>query len=397
MERLKRDEIKARIERFQGYMRDAGISGAVILQNVDRFYFSGTIQNSTLFIPSQGDPVLVVHKSFERAKQESPLDHIAKGRPKDIKEIIAGLGIRPDGDVIGMELDVVPVGIYLRYQKILDGFRILDISEAIRKTRMIKSDYEIEQLKRATKVLDENLYEVQEILKPGITEIEVDAYLGYLIRKKGHMGMMRMRGWNQEMMYVHVLSGKTGAMISFLNSPQGGDGTCPAMAQGAGFKVIQENEPITIDHGVCINGYISDETRTFVIGKLSDDLLKAHECSKEIHNFFLENARPGVYCHDLYFNALDIAKNRGVDEYFMGYGEGKVRFIGHGVGLEIDEYPLIAPHFKEPLQERMVLAFEPKFIIPGKGAIGLEDMYLINASKAERITRIEQQIFEIRP
>ena len=140
---------------------------------------------------------------------------------------------------------------------------------------------------------------------------------------------------------------------------------------------------------------MADEARTFVIGKLSDQFKKAHECSKEIHNFFYENAKPGIPCYELYNKAMNIAKDWGLEEYFMGYGEGKVRFVGHGVGLEIDEYPIIAPHFKDPLQPGMVIAFEPKFIIPEKGAVGIEDMYLIRESRAERITQTEQIVFEI--
>ena len=184
-------------------------------------------------------------------------------------------------------------------------------------------------------------------------------------------------------------------MISFLDSPQGGNGTCPAMAQGAGYKPITENEPIEIDHGVCINGYIGDEARTFVIGKLPDELRRAHDCSREIHESFRENARPGAYCHELYSKSVEMVKKWNLEEYFMGYGEGKVKFVGHGVGLEIDDYPIIAPHFKFPLKEGMVIAFEPKFIIPDRGAVGIEDMYVIGQSEAERISQIEQDIFQI--
>jgi len=390
-ERIGKDEIKMRIERFQKYLKDQGIGGAIILQNVDRYYFTGTIQSSTLFIPAEGEEVLIVHKGIERAMEESPLKNIAKGNPSQVRDVIREYKV--GSDKIGMELDVVPVNVYMRYKRYLGNAEIVDVSPLIRKTRMIKSEYEISQVRKAASILDENMRQVIEILKPGVTEIEVDAYLGYLIRKKGHMGMMRMRGWNQEMMYVHVLSGRTGSMASFLDSPQGGAGTCPAMAQGAGYKRIERNEPIEIDHGICINGYIGDQSRTYVIGDLDDKLKKAHECSHEIHRFFMENARPGIYCNELYNEAIRIASSWGLDEYFMGYGDGKVKFIGHGIGLEIDDFPVISPNFKEPLQENMTLSLEPKFVFPDKGVVGLEDMYLVKRDGVERITGIEQRIF----
>jgi len=388
-------EIYERIRRLQDYLKKNEILGALILQNVDRYYFSGTIQNSTLFIPSEGEPFLFVHKGLSRAKKESPLKNIIMAKQSQIPEILKKEGVKLD--CIGMELDVVPVNIYQRYKKIFNESEIVDISHIIRKVRMIKSEYEISQIRKAAQILDENLYEVQKILKVGVTELEIDAYLGYLIRKKGHIGMMRMRAWNQEMMYVHVLSGKNGSIVSFLDSPQGGAGVSPAIAQGASFKEIRENEPIVIDHGICINGYIGDQTRTFVIGRLPEILEKAHECSYEIHKFFLENAKPGIYCNELYQKAVDIAESWGLEEYFMGYGEGKVKFIGHGIGLEIDEYPIISPIFKEPLQKGMVLSLEPKFVFPDMGIVGMEDIYLIKESGAERITAIEQKVFEIKP
>ncbi len=390
---IESQEIYNRIDRFQNYLKDLELSGALILQNVDRFYFSGTLQNSTLFIPAEGEAILIVHKAFSRATQESPLKNIVSEKPSNIKKVLQDYGIKTDR--IGMELDVLPVNIYLKYKRILEPSEITDISHIIRKTRMIKSEYEIAQIKKAAQILDENLYEVQKILKPGITELEVDAYLGYLIRKKGHIGMMRMRGWNQEMMYVHVLSGKGGAIASFLNSPQGGTGISPAIAQGASYKKIERNEPIQIDHGICINGYIGDQTRTFVIGELADILKKAHDCSYEIHHFFAENAKIGTTCDSLYHGAVKIAKDWRLDDYFMGFGDGKVRFIGHGIGLEIDEYPIISPHFKEPLQEGMVLSLEPKFVFPDLGVVGMEDIYLIG-EHTQRITNIEQKVFEIK-
>ncbi len=391
---ISKQEIYRRVNKFQNILKELDVSGAIILQNVDRFYFSGTIQNATLFIPMEGDPILFVYKGLERAKYESPLNNIIKVKSAiNIKEIINEYGIKIKR--LGMELDVVPVNIYLKYKKIFFDSEILDISEFIRKIRMIKSQYEIAQIKKASSILDLDFKSVRNILKPGITEIEVDAFLGYMARKNGHMGIMRMRGWNQEMIYAHVLSGVTGGMISFLDSPQGGDGTSPAMAQGAGFKEINYNEPIEIDHGVCINGYISDESRTFVIGKLPDKLKKAHDCSWELHRFLEENAKPGILCHELYHKAINIVKDWGLEEYFMGYSEGKVKFIGHGVGLEIDEYPIISPIFVNPLQEGMVMAFEPKFVFPDKGVVGLEDVYLVKDAGLERITLTEQKVFEI--
>jgi Xaa-Pro dipeptidase len=144
-----------------------------------------------------------------------------------------------------------------------------------------------------------------------------------------------------------------------------------------------------------INTYLADQFRTFVIGELSEDLQKAHDCSIRIHHLFAEEAKPGVACSELYRLALEEASREGYGEYFMGHGEAQVRFIGHGLGLEIDEYPVIAPNFEKKLTQGMVMALEPKFVFPGKGVVGLEDDYVITASGVERLTLTNQELMRI--
>jgi Xaa-Pro aminopeptidase len=124
---------------------------------------------------------------------------------------------------------------------------------------MIKSAYEIEQIKKAAAILHTGYTEIKKIIRAGLTELEIDGHLAMIARREGHMGMMRMRGWNQEMTYAHVLAGDSGSVITFLDSPHGGTGNTPAMAQGAGFRRIKTNEPIGIDYGVAVNGYVGDQ------------------------------------------------------------------------------------------------------------------------------------------
>jgi Xaa-Pro aminopeptidase len=204
-----------------------------------------------------------------------------------------------------------------------------------------------------------------------------------------------MRGWNQEMTHAHVLAGDSGSVITFLDSPHGGNGNTPAMAQGAGFRRIKINEPIGIDYGVAVNGYISDQFRTYVIGELSDTLKKAHDCSREIHLLLAQEAKPGVSCAQLYDRAKQKATEAGYGDFFMGYGEGQVQFIGHGIGLEIDEYPVISTRFDGILEEGMVFALEPMFVLPEQGVVGLEDDYLVTSEGLKRLTLTEQTLIQI--
>jgi Xaa-Pro dipeptidase len=395
METVPTQEIEYRMRNFQEALVERGLDGAFILQNADLFYFSGTIQSSVLFVPQHGEPLLMVQKASERARQESPLKHIipVAGRGQ-IKKVLKDFGFL-DLKKVGLEMDILPVNLFFRYKQAFPEFEWSDVSDAILRLRMIKTPYEVEQIRRAARILHKGYMEIREIIREGMTELEVDGHLALIARREGHMGVMRMRGWNQEMTHAHVLSGESGATLSFLDSPHGGRGNTPAMAQGASDRRIQRNEPIGIDYGVGVNGYIADQFRTLVIGDLPESLMRAHDLSFEIHSLFCQEAKPGVLCSDLYHLATERAKKTGFGKYFNGYGEGKVRFIGHGLGLEIDEYPIISPRFTQNLQPGMVIALEPMFVFPGQGIVGSEDDYLVTATGVERLTLADQTVIKI--
>ena len=395
METVPKTEIKQRIRRFQTELAAIDLEGAFILQNADIFYFTGTIQSSFLFIPSQGEPILMVQKNLQRARHESSLNEIVPIKNKNqIPRLLSDFKFDPLTRA-GLEMDVLPANLYLWFKKTIPRCRWVDVSDSIRKLRMIKSGYEIKQIQKATAILHVGFDEIKKMIQPGMTELEIDGYLAMIARREGHMGTMRMRGWNQEMTYAHVLSGDNGSVVSMLKSPHGGSGNTPAMAQGAGFRKIKKNEPIGIDFGVAVNGYIGDMFRTYVIGNLPDPLKKAYGCAQEILALLSETLRPGISCAQLYEAALEKAAHEGLREFFMGHGEGQVKFIGHGIGLEIDDYPIISPHFNGVLEKGMVLALEPKFVFPKKGVVGLEDDYLVTSSGSKRLTQTDQSLIQI--
>jgi Xaa-Pro aminopeptidase len=395
METVPRDEIHRRISRFQTQLAVHHLDGAFILQNADLFYFSGTIQSAVLFVPASGDPILMVQKNLKRAEGESSLRNIIPVKNKNkVPQILNDFGFSRLARA-ALEMDVLPTSFYLWFLQSFPQCQWMDGSDIIRRLRMIKSDYEIAQIQKATAVLHKGLTLLKSIIREGISELEIDGHLGMIARRQGHMGILRMRGWNQEMTHAHVLAGRSGAAVSLLNSPHGGTGNTPAMAQGAGFRRIKKNEPIGIDYGVSMNGYVGDQFRTYVLGTLPESLKKAHACSQDILSLFAEKARPGVSCAELYETAVQMAEREGLADFFMGHGEGQVRFIGHGIGLEIDEYPIVSPHFAGGLENGMVLALEPKFVFPQNGVVGLEDDYLVTSEGLKRLTLTEQSLIQI--
>ena len=394
MELTPLEEIQTRIERLQSYLRREKVESCLILQNVDLFYFSGTIQRSYQYIPSEGDSLLMVQKDVDRARRESPLKNIIPiERPKAISSIL-----KKEGGLkcIGIECDVLPVNQLRQLEMMFPHSEFVDISKAIKQVRMIKSPYEIDQLTCSARILDEVFEYAKRVLKTGMTEIEAESHLIELGRLRGHQGLTRMRAWNQDMVNACVLSGNSGSVLTHLDVSVIGPGISPAFPQGSSFNPIGKDVPIQIDFSIAYNGYITDGARTYVIGTLPQKLQEAYGVALEIRDEMEKMAKPGVPCSQIYHISSQIVKKRGLENYFIGTKKNQAPFVGHGIGLEIDELPLLAMGFFQPLETGMVFAFEPKFIFPEIGAIALEDDYVVTEDGVEKLTDADDKIIVIR-
>lgn len=378
------EELQSRINKLQAAMREKEIGGALIIQRADLFYFSGTGQNGHLFVPAEGEPTLIIKKSLPRAQQESALKNIVPFSGwETLMDIISQSA--PESSPVGLELDVLPTSLYFRYQEKLKNYRLVDISSLIRRVRSVKSNYEIGQMVEAARLSESVFNHAREIIREGLTEVELSAHLEFHARTMGHQGAIRMRGFNQEQYYGHVLTGENSAAITFFDGPTGGSGLNPSYPQGAGAAVIRENEPILIDFVTVLRGYLVDQTRIFCVGELPPHLHEAHRQAVRIRDALAEMGKPGVACSDLYKKAEEMANEGGLANHFMGYVE-RVNFIGHGVGIELDELPIIAPGYNHPLEEGMVFALEPKFIFPAEGTVGIEDVFVVGCDRLEQLT-----------
>jgi len=385
-------ELQARIARLQQELREKEVQGALIVQKTDLFYFSGTSQQGWLYVPASGAPLLMVFKEFERARLESQLGEVVSlVSPKKIPDQLRQRGL-PLPAALGMELDVLPVNLYRQYLSIFREAEIVDISTEIRLIRAVKSTHEIELLRQACALSDRVAARVPELLEAGKTEVQLAGEIEAYARSLGHQGIVRMRLWGSELFYGHLLSGPSGAVPSYLASPTGGEGVSVLIGQGAGFRRIARNEPVLVDYVFALNGYISDHTRIFSLGELPDELLRAHAAMLEIEDTVRKIALPGVSSGDLYERMISLAEEKGYGEYFMGVGERKIRFTGHGVGLELDEFPFIAKGQTLELASGMIIALEPKVILPGKGVVGIENTHLVTEHGLESLTRFEEGI-----
>jgi Xaa-Pro dipeptidase len=365
------------------------------VQKMACYYLSGTTQDSMLYVPLEGKPLLMVRREVERARIESPLAEVVP--MKSLRELPALMrafyGRLPA--TMGLELDILPVRDYLRFQDLFPGITVLDGSGFIRETRKIKSPYEIDLMRVAGDIGEKVFQKGKEILKEGMTEIEFGGLLEAAAKTYGHEGLLRVRSLNYEAYTWHVLSGPTGGIVSQSDSPMGGLGLSPAFPVGASRRAMRRREPILVDFGTCYHGYQADETRMFSIGRMEKKFTDAYKACRDIHDTVLEQTRPGADCEDIFHKTVTLAEKLGHKDTYLGPPGLQTRFVGHGIGLELNEFPFLAQGHSYPLEEGMTFALEPKIVFPGEGAVGLENTVAVTKDGYEILTPLALDIFQV--
>ena len=389
-------ELNVRQIALQRLLQEQNIDGIILLQNSDLFYFTGSIQRGLLYLPAEGEPVYLVIKDYDRAVSESNLHHllnVASVRELPDKLKMMGLTLPQR---IGMEFDVLPVQQFKRYQKLFPASEMVDISPLVRKVRSVKSEYELKIMDESACIADKTYQHAKNIIVAGLTDLEVSAELEFFARKEGHQGVIRFRSFNSELYFGHIFSGSDGAVPAYLDAPLGGAGLTPAVGQGAGYKRIREGEPIIVDFIIAYDGYLVDQTRTLSIGPLSDVLQQAYADMLKVQDHLCAIAAPGISWGRIYQQCCRLAEELGYQDNFMGAAGAQVSFIGHGIGIEVDEYPFIAKGFDDQvLEENMTFAFEPKAVYPGIGAVGIENTWRVTATGLKRITTPSDNIEQL--
>jgi len=389
------EEIENRLTRIRAGMEKQGIEGLLVIQKMDFYYLSGSAQDGLLFVPLEGKPLLMIKRELERARVESPIQDVVPLKSnREIPSLMqthCGKGPR----VLGLELDVLPVRDYFKFQGFFPGTQFMDASSIFRETRKIKSVFEIDLMRKAGEIGKKVYREAKEILKEGMTEIEFGGLLEGAAKKYGHEGLLRVRSLNYEAYTWHVLSGLTGGIVSQSDSPMGGLGLSPAFPVGASLKGMKAHEPILVDFGTCFHGYQADETRMFSIGKMEQKFIDAYNACKAIHDAVLEETRPGADCEALFLKTLQLAEKLGYKDSYLGPPRLQTLFVGHGIGLELNELPFLAQGQSYPLEQGMTFAIEPKIVFPGEGSVGIENTVVVTRDGCEILTPVSQEIFQV--
>jgi Xaa-Pro dipeptidase len=374
-------EHETRVARYQEALAGRGLAGALLLNAVDVFYLSGTGQNAALWVPASGAAVLLVRKSYARAKAEAGLRDVRPFPPS--KELAATLGA---AGRIGVAFEAVPQGTLDFWRRCLPQAELVDAGALLREQREVKSPAELAVLREGARRMCGVFAEIPSFLRAGVRELDLSAELEFRLRKAGNEGSPRLRAFNAHFFLGLALAGDGASVPGAFDGPVVGGGLSAANPGGASERVVRPGEPVLFDFTSVHGGYVVDMTRIAVIGALAPELERALDVARAIQDELARRLRPGVPCVELWELAKVMAEQAGLGDRFMGPPGDQARFVGHGVGLELDELPVLAPGFKAALREGQVVAIEPKFVFPGQGAVGIENTWAVTASGGDKLT-----------
>lgn len=385
-EKVPSDELRSRMERFREEMdrRNPGWEMAAIFGKINLYYFTGTMQDGVLLIPAEGDAEFWIRKSCERAAEESLFPDI---RPmRSYRDAAAGMGNLPE--TIFFETELVTVGVLERFRKHFGFKNTASLDYSLGMVRAVKSGYEMSLIEKAGEIHRRVLEDlVPGILTEGMTELDFALKLYSLKMEEGHHGVARFGMFDTEILVGQLGFGESSIYPTYFNGPGGSMGLGSAVPLlGSRGRKLKRGDLVFVDTGCGWCGYHTDKTMTYVFrGSLPEEAVEAHRGCVEIQNRIASMLRPGAVPSEIYREIIesldaDFLKN------FMGYGDRTVNFLGHGVGLLIDEIPVIAAGYDEPIVENMVFALEPKKGVKGVGMVGIENTFAVTPSGGRCMT-----------
>lgn len=379
-------ELKNRMKRFRKQMNisSPGWEIAVVFSKVNLYYFTGTMQDGMLIIPKNEEAKFWVRRSYERALDESLFSNIEPMNGfRDAAKSVSGLQ-----DTVYLETEVVPLALYQRFQKYFLFKNVEPVDTQICAVRAVKSEYELSLTREAGKIHKHVLEDiVPEMLREGLSEVDFATELFSVMVEEGHHGLCRFGMFDTEMFLGNVCFGESSIYPSYFNGPGGNYGMSPAVPLiGSRERKLRKGDLVFIDVGCGVEGYNTDKTTTYMFGSpLPKYAIDIHNKCVDIQNEAAAMLKPDAIPSEIY-NTIMNTLDEDFLQNFMGFGNRKVKFLGHGVGLLIDELPVIAQGFDEPLQKGMVFALEPKKGIENIGMVGIENTFIVTDDGGECIT-----------
>jgi Xaa-Pro aminopeptidase len=380
------EEVFGRIGRLQQGLAETSVDGAFVLDRINMYYYTGTIQNGALFVPAEGEPLFFIRRSLERAEKETPLERLV--RLKSLGELPGHLREHSHQvERLGLDETTVPVSIYRKLSAAFPKTAFEDIHLLLSMIRSVKSDYEVGLIREAGKRHKVLYDQIPNLIQEGMTEWELGSAIhGHMLRL-GYTGLARLTNFNSEFFAGVISFGESGNYPTASVGPGGSVGLSPAFPYLGGSRRLKKGVPIFIDTGFAHEGYYTDKTRIFVLGRPQKAAVDAHGTCLAIQEAVRCRLRPGAIPSEVFEEVYQREiLPRKFEDHFMGFGSNQVSFLGHGLGLAIDEFPAIARKIRSPLKKNMVIAIEPKKGLQDIGLLGIENTYLVTEHGGELLT-----------
>ena len=383
-------ELKVRRDKIRALMAQQGIDAALITCNVNLIYTYGRVVSGYLYLPLNAPARL-----FIKRPNNIEGEHIHSIRkPEQLPDLIKECGLTIPTKLM-LEGDELP---FTEYRRLAACFPETEVvpsgTSLIRQARSIKTVLEIEMFRRSGVAHAKAYEQIPSVYKPGMTDSRLSIEIERLMRLEGCLGFFRVFGQSMEIFMGSLLSGDNATVPSPYDFALGGEGLDPSLPGGVNGALLQNGQTVMVDLGGNFYGYMCDMSRVFSIGKLPEKAYAAHQTCLEVQEAIAQQAKPGIACEDLYNKAIELVTKAGFADYFMGLGQ-KAKFIGHGIGLEINEMPVLAPRMKQELEPGMVFALEPKIVLPGIGPVGIENSWAVTMEGLEKLTLCTEEIVEL--
>lgn len=379
-------EARKRIDALQALMRREGMDAVLVSDNANLLALCGRVYAGYAWIPAEGEPVWFVRRPVELGGDNVVYIH----KPENIPAYLSEASLKT-GDTIGLEYDITAYSAVLRLMGLFPDRKTVNASGVLRQWRSVKTPVQAELMRQSGVKHAEVYKRVPGLYRMGMTDHELQVEIERLSRLEGCLGVFRISGPSMELFMGNVISGKNADNPTPYDFAMGGAGLDPSLPVGADGAEILDNTTVMVDLNGNFTGYMTDMTRVFSLGKIPQLAMDAHQCSIDICHAFMKEARPGTAAKDLYAMAEAMVRERSLERYFMGHRQ-HAGFVGHGIGIEVNELPVIAPRSRDILQEGNTIALEPKFVIPEVGAVGVENTYLVTGDGAECLTVCPEEI-----
>lgn len=383
------NELELKWRRIQQAMRQEEADGCLLTMNMNLYYVSGQVFNGYFYLPAEGRPYWFVKRL---TIPETNQVHVIR-KPEQIPDFFRDLNLAMPRKLL-LEADELSYNEYIRLQHVFRAEATGNASALIRHIRMIKTPWEIEQMRISARKHEAVYREIPACYRPGMRDIELQIEIEKRMRVHGSLGYFRAFGSNMDIFVGSLLAGENAGEPSPFDFALGGKGIHASGPLGANGTLLREGTTVMADMSGNYTAYQTDMTRVFSIGKLPDRAYRVHRVALEIQARMERTAKPGVSCAELYRDALAMAGQEGLKDCFMGT-HLQAKFVGHGVGLEINELPVLTTRSKDILQPGMTFAFEPKFVLAGIGAVGIENTFLVTDSGVEKMTLLDENIIEL--